>query len=101
MPSLLPPAVPPGLGSQAQPELVVDDLVLRPWSPTDARDVSVAYDDPDIRRWHGRSMTLAEARDWIAAAHLGWSEDSLVSWAVTSERGLAARLTLRLHLVDG
>ncbi len=39
----------------AQPEIVVDDeLVLRPWQPTDAAAVIEAFSDADIQHWHFR-----------------------------------------------
>lgn len=102
MPSLLPPAVPPGrLNSQSQPEIVADDLLLRSWSPNDALGVSTAYDDPSIQRWHGRTMTPEEALTWVADACAGWSKETLASWAVVNSTGLAGRMTLRLHLADG
>jgi ribosomal-protein-alanine N-acetyltransferase len=68
VPDLMPPAVPAGsLRSLPQPTLRVDELTLRPWHGTDVDAVVDAYRDPDIQRWHVRSMSYDEARAWIAS----------------------------------
>lgn len=59
MPSLVTPALPAGtLAALTQPSLDGGDGVrLRPWRAVDAATVEAAYADPDIQRWHCRSMT--------------------------------------------
>ena len=52
-----------------QPVLRLDDGLLRPWQPADVNVVVAAYSDPAIQLWHDRSMTTAQAREWI----VGWS----------------------------
>jgi hypothetical protein len=55
LPELVDPAVPAGrLSTRSQPELVVDELLLRPWTEADAPAIVEAYRDPAIQRWVGR-----------------------------------------------
>ena len=62
MPRLTPPAITPGTQRDlTQPVLDADGLRLRPWRADDAAAVVAAYADPDIRRWHDRSMDPDEA----------------------------------------
>ncbi len=46
-------------------------------------------------------MAPAEARDWIRAAHTGWRDQKLASWAIDVDGQLAGRMTLRLNLDEG
>jgi hypothetical protein len=55
-----------------QPVLLADGLVLRLWEGADAASVVAASADPDIERWHVRSMTRTEASEWIQGAHSAW-----------------------------
>ena len=83
-----------------QPRLLVDELVLRPWEAADAPAVVRAYADPDIRRWHVRSMSDEEAPAWIASWSRRWQEESGAGWAVCDGDALVGRVglsTLRLH----
>jgi ribosomal-protein-alanine N-acetyltransferase len=103
MPELVEPVVAPGgLIKWAQPTLVVDELELRPWRDDDAPAVVDAYRDPDIQRWHVRSMTADEAEHWVRS----WAEQGRAvtgaGWAVVSDGAVAARMGLReLDLADG
>lgn len=102
MPQLVSPAVPAGrLRSLVQPALTVDELVLRPWRASDASRLVEAYDDPAIRQWHARSMTEAEAHEWIASWPERWNAETGADWAVVDEAGeLVGRVglkTLSLH----
>jgi ribosomal-protein-alanine N-acetyltransferase len=103
MPVLVPPVVPAGaLSSRSQPVLTAGELVIRPWQPSDAEQVSRAYADPDIQRWHGRSMTHDEALQWIESSHERWSIEAGADWAVADELGLVGRVGLRtLDLREG
>jgi RimJ/RimL family protein N-acetyltransferase len=85
MPSLTPPVIPAGrLAGSVQPVLPIEqDLSLRPWSVTDASSVIAAYTDPEIRRWHARSVqTEVEARSLIERWRSAWSAESGANWAV-------------------
>jgi RimJ/RimL family protein N-acetyltransferase len=66
MPEFVAPVVPAGrLNGLVQPDIAVDELVLRPWMAGDAPAIIEAYSDPDIQRWHVRSMSEEEAPAWI------------------------------------
>lgn len=96
MPELVAPVVPAGrMRDQPQPELAVDELVLRPWRPTDAPGVVAAYQDPAIQRWHVRSMTEAEARNWVASWRQRWVAETGAGWAVCEGGTLLGRVGLR------
>ena len=86
MPSLTPPVIPAGrLAASTQPVLPIADsaLSLRPWTVADATAVIAAYADPDIRRWHGRTVdTEAEARALIERWRSAWSAESGAGWAI-------------------
>lgn len=67
----------------AQPVLAVDELVIRPWRPADVDAVVAAFQDPEIQRWHVRTMTESQARDWIRSWADHWAAGSAADWAVT------------------
>ena len=78
------PVLRPGqLSAHGQPELPADGLLLRPWRRADAPALVRAYADPDIHRWHCRSLTPAEAESWIAFEAERWERERGGSWAVT------------------
>ena len=66
----------------------------------DAPDLVEAYQEPEIQRWHARSMTLAEAEQWIADAKTAWTNETGASWAVDLGGRLAGRMTLKFYLGD-
>jgi hypothetical protein len=43
------------------------------WVNLNAADLVDAYQEPEIQPWHARSVTLAEAEQWIAAAGARWT----------------------------
>lgn len=90
------PVVTPGvMASRAQPVLVVGELVLRPWTVADVPALVAAYADPAIRRWHVRSLSLDEAKEWVVGAERSWAEETAASWAVATRAGeLVGRMTL-------
>lgn len=101
MPTLTPTVIPAGtLAALAQPELDRDGVVLRPWRATDRAAVVTAYGDPDIQRWHCRSMTDDEARDWIASWRDQWRTESGASWAVLRHGEVAGQIGLRRIRLD-
>jgi len=103
VPDLAGPAVPAGrLRDQTQPTLFVDELTLRPWQAADASAVVRAYQDPDIQRWHVRTMSEREAAEWVASWSRKWAEETGAGWAVCDDEGLLARMGLRaLSLAEG
>ena len=72
-----------------QPCLAIgDELMLRPWLPTDAGVVMAAFGQPDIQRWHVRRIdSEAEARDWVAGWSRRWATESDASWAIVRGDG--------------
>jgi RimJ/RimL family protein N-acetyltransferase len=104
MPPLVTPALSPGsMAKLTQPVLTTGDLMLRPWLLSDGPDVVDAYSDPGIQRWHAKSMTASEARDWIAAWSTRWLAETGAGWAVI--RGSAqviGQISLRtIDLTEG
>jgi ribosomal-protein-alanine N-acetyltransferase len=88
------------LSGAAQPTLRAGSILLRPWVSLDAPDLVEAYQEPEIQRWHARSMTVAEAEQWVADAHEAWTHETGASWAVDLGGRLAGRMTLKFHLGD-
>jgi RimJ/RimL family protein N-acetyltransferase len=69
---------------------------------SDAPALAAAYADPTIQRWHARSLTLAEAGQWVAIANSGWVGEIAANWAVIDWDGLVGRMSLRtVDLADG
>jgi ribosomal-protein-alanine N-acetyltransferase len=98
VPELIPPALPADvLSARAQPVLEGDRLLLRPWQLSDATAVVGAYLDPDIQRWHVRSMTEAEAVAWVGSWPVRWAAGTDASWAVVSGGVLVGRMSFK-HL---
>jgi [ribosomal protein S5]-alanine N-acetyltransferase len=103
MPILVPPAVPSGrLSAHPQPTLSVEELIIRPWRASDAPGVVAAYDNPDIQKWHSRTMTSDEAVEWVASWPQKWAAETHASWAVTENDQLVGRVAFHdLDLLDG
>jgi ribosomal-protein-alanine N-acetyltransferase len=103
MPELAGPVVPAGrLAGTPQPRITVDDLLLRPWAVSDAPALVEIYGDPDIQRWHVRSMTPDEALGWVLSWHRSWETESGAGWAVEADGRLVGRIGLRgLSLSEG
>ena len=102
MPSLVEPVLTPDQLSKAdQPTLTAGPILLRPWRAGDADALVAAYAEPEIQRWHVRSMTRAEALEWIEAAGRSWSAGAGASWAVEQESVFAGRMTLMMQPTFG
>ena len=103
MPPLTPPAVPAGiLGSVKQPVLTADALLLRPFVVDDVEALVRAYADPEIQRWHVRSLTPDEAEAWVEQRQARWQSETGADWAVIADGQLAGRVNLhRLDLEEG
>lgn len=88
-----------------QPTLVVaDDTVLRPWRIEDAPVAIRAFQDPDIRRWHVRSLAnLTAAEEWIAAGLSGWDDETSATWAIVQAGTdtVRGRVSMYTSLSDG
>jgi [ribosomal protein S5]-alanine N-acetyltransferase len=103
MPILVPPAVPAGrLSRQPQPTLIADELTVRPWQPSDVPGVVAAYRNPEIQKWHSRTMTDDEALEWVASWPLKWVAETHASWAVAEGDRLVGRIAFHdLDFTDG
>jgi len=64
--------------------LSVDDLVLRPWRPTDAPAVFAVCQDPEIARWVTipQPFTPADADAFIAGALAMWRDGTGAAFAI-------------------
>jgi ribosomal-protein-alanine N-acetyltransferase len=90
------------LRARVQPRLTVDELVLRPWQPTDAPAVVEAYSDPAIQRWHVRSMTEVEALAWVRSWSEQWAAETGACWAIVENGILLGRAGFNeLNLGEG
>ncbi len=90
------------MAALTQPEIHANDLLLRPWQPSDRRAVVAAYADPTIQRWHCRSMTDDEAGDWIAAWPDRWRSETGAGWAVLDAGCVVGQISLRrIDLAEG
>jgi ribosomal-protein-alanine N-acetyltransferase len=103
VPGLVSPVVPAGrLRERAQPRLIVEELIIRPWRSADAGAIVAAYADPGIQRWHARTVTEAEVAGVVAAWSDRWAAETGAEWAVADEDGLLGRVGLReLDLAKG
>jgi RimJ/RimL family protein N-acetyltransferase len=103
MPDLTVPSVPAGrMGARPQPCLSVDELTVRPWAASDVPALVTAYADEAIRRWHGKTMTEDEAREWIASWPVRWAAETGADWAVTARDTVIGRVGVRrLFLAEG
>ncbi|MEW2384301.1 GNAT family N-acetyltransferase [Micromonospora sp. NPDC047707] len=103
MPLLATPTLPPGsMSALPQPEIHTADLLIRPWQASDRPAVVAAYADPDIQRWHCRSMTDDEAGDWIAAWPGRWRDETGAGWAVLDAERVVGQISLRrVDLAEG
>ncbi|GEK20291.1 GNAT family N-acetyltransferase [Cellulomonas xylanilytica] len=96
MPRLTSPAIAPGtLRDLTQPVLDAGGLRLRPWHADDAAAVVAAYADPDIRRWHARSMDADEAGAWIASWSGRWHAETGAGWALALADQVVGQISLR------
>lgn len=103
MAALVGPVVPAGrLSAVAQPTIAVDELLLRPWQEADAPTVVEAYRDPDIQRWHVRTMNEAEASAWVLSWADRWAAETGAGWAIQADGVVVGRIGLRaMDLTDG
>jgi [ribosomal protein S5]-alanine N-acetyltransferase len=96
MPLLSTPAIAAGAMSRfPQPILDLGDAALRPWRTADAADVERAYTDPQIQRWHARTMTTDEALAWVESWPDRWHREVDAGWAIVDASGLLGQISLR------
>lgn len=103
MPRLVPPVLPEGT-LKGRPQPLIDaarGVSLRPWEAADATVLVAAYEVPDIRHWHHRSMTEDEAGQYIREAADRWNADRGGEWAVLYDDKVAGRASLRCSLEAG
>lgn len=106
MPYLVDPVVPAGaMATRGQPTLSGDGLSLRPFEHADAEALMAAFADPDICRWHARSLgSVDEAHALIDAWCRSWADEQGARWAVVDPATgtLAGQAGLRAaDLVEG
>lgn len=102
MPLLVSPVVAAGgLARLTQPVLDGQDFVLRPWQAADAPVVAAAYDEPGIRQWHARSLTLDEALAWVSSWPRRWRDESGAGWAVAGDAVLGQISLRTIDLAEG
>lgn len=103
MPRRTEPVIASGSYSRnVQPELEAEGLVLREWLPGDAPGVEQAYKDPAIVQWHGRSMTNADAMEWVLHWKDRWQGESGAGWAILRGGEFAGQVSLRrIDLTSG
>jgi ribosomal-protein-alanine N-acetyltransferase len=103
VPQLINSAVAPGsLARLGQPVLNAGEFVLRPWQASDAAAVVRAYAEPSIQRWHLRTMTDDEAREWVDSWCHRWTAETGGGWAIADGPRVLGQMNLRrLNLPDG
>ncbi|MEU4162275.1 GNAT family N-acetyltransferase [Actinoplanes sp. NPDC026670] len=103
MPSLVTPALPAGtLASMDQMAITGDGVLLRAWTTADLPSVVAGFADPDIQRWHCRSLDDDEALAWIARWRAGWLMETEACWAVEADGVVAGQIGLRgIDLTEG
>jgi RimJ/RimL family protein N-acetyltransferase len=107
VPSLIEPVVPAGgLAAGRQPAVEGHGLRLRPWRRADIPALIAGYGDPEIARWHAR--TLADEREagvWLAERQRGREREVAIDWAVVEppdERTVLGRAGLnQIDLPEG
>jgi [ribosomal protein S5]-alanine N-acetyltransferase len=97
MPTLTQPVVAARLlRALSQPTLDSNGLLVRPWQAEDAPAVFEAYQDPEIQRWHVRSMIdLSEAEAWIGSWPDRWREETGADWAVMADGVVTGRVGIK------
>jgi RimJ/RimL family protein N-acetyltransferase len=96
VPYLVSPALPAGsLSEQPQPVLTGTAVTLRRWTAEDVPDLVTAYADPDIQRWHCRSLDDVEAVALIEQWNEAWIDETAASWAVTDGARVLGRVGFR------
>ncbi|SFY44166.1 Protein N-acetyltransferase, RimJ/RimL family [Streptomyces atratus] len=106
MPSLVTPVMSPGsLNAAPQPTLPIDDdLLLRPWLPSDAAAVARAFQDRAIQLWHLRKADSEdETLEWIEQWRRGWESEAACHWAVVDAGGdrVLGRVSLQSIILAG
>lgn len=85
---------PGSVKAHPQPTIELDGLLLRPWRLEDTPTLVRAYSDPEIRRWHFKSMDDGEARQWMCERHDMWQQEAGGDWLVLDGGTPAGRVTV-------
>jgi RimJ/RimL family protein N-acetyltransferase len=84
----------------AKPTATASALALRPWQESDIPDVVAAHRDESMRRWLMRSVgDEDEARAWLAHLDTGWTDKTLLNWAVEEEGAVAGYFVIKCGCV--
>ncbi|WP_344163064.1 GNAT family N-acetyltransferase [Nocardiopsis rhodophaea] len=78
-----------------QPTIPTSGVLLRPWRQSDRSAVLAGYAEPDIQRWHCRSMTDGEAREWIDSWDDRWHHETGAGWAIVDGSEVVGQINLR------
>jgi len=84
-------------------EIRVDDLLLRPWRPSDAEDIVRARDDAAISRWSNSSPVpyrLTHAREFIEVTRTEKNEGTAAGGAITDAKTGELLGSAVLHSID-
>ncbi|WP_268243668.1 GNAT family N-acetyltransferase [Arthrobacter sp. AQ5-05] len=69
--------------------------MLRPWDLVDVPVVVQAYQDPAIMQWHGKTMTIDDAKEWVLHWTARWQDESGAGWAITRGGEAIGQISLR------
>jgi ribosomal-protein-alanine N-acetyltransferase len=90
------------LSGSTQPRLTEEGLHLRVWATSDVAAVRSAYEDPAIQQWHGRSMSVVEALEWVEHWSGRWEAESGAGWAIERAGLFLGQISLRrIDLASG
>ena len=79
-------------------ELSGEDLLLRPFQPSDVAQVAAVADDPEIARWNRVAQPSAE--EWVGK-RADWSSGEHASWVIADPTDPSVvRGAISLHHID-
>ena len=69
--------------------------MLRPWDLADVPSVVQAYRDTAIMHWHGKSMSVNDAREWLLHWADRWQDETGAGWAIARAGKAIGQISLR------
>ena len=79
-------------------DVVGEDLLLRPYQPSDVPQIAAVADDPEIARWNRVAQPTAE--EWVAR-RADWSTGEHASWVIADPAAPeVVRGAISLHHID-